>query len=116
MVEMANFDNFDKFRQFGHFLYIFDNFNKKSDSFYLFVDNFDNSLILNIFLKKYKFLQKFESLNERKCESVWKCKRVNSEIDFCTERADLRAVGAKVALHTPDHPPLRKPLHFLLSL
>ena len=42
-------------------------------------------------------------------ESVWKCKRVNSEIDFCT---DLRAVGAKVALHTPDHPPLRKPLHF----
>ena len=42
-------------------------------------------------------------------ESVWKCKRVNSEIDFCT---DLRAVGAKVALQTPDHPPLRKPLHF----
>ena len=33
-------------------------------------------------------------------ESVWKCKRVNSEIDFCTECADLRAVGAKVALHT----------------
>ena len=34
---------------------------------------------------------------------------MNSEIDFCT---DLCAVGAKVALHTPDHPPLRKPLHF----
>ena len=34
---------------------------------------------------------------------------MNSEIYFCT---DLRAVGAKVALHTPDHPPLRKPLHF----
>ena len=94
---------------------------KICDTFYLFVDNFANSLILNIFLtntiflKKYNFLQKFKSLNERKCESVWKCKRVNSEIDFCTERDDLRAVGAKVALHTPDHPPSRKPLHFLLS-
>ena len=40
---LINFDNLDIF------LYIFDNFNKKSDTFYLFVDNFDNSLILNIF-------------------------------------------------------------------
>ena len=49
-----------------------------------------------------------------KCESVWKCKRVNSKLDFCTERADLRAVGAKVTLHTPDYPPLRKPFSSVL--
>ena len=48
MVEMANFNNFDKFGKFWHFLYIFYNFNKKIDTFYLFVDNFDNSLLLNI--------------------------------------------------------------------
>ena len=98
--------NFVKFWQFLHFL-IFDNFNIFCWHFLHIFDNFDNSLLFRHFLKKLTMF--FKSVKVWMRESVWKSKRVNSEIDFCT---DLRAVGAKVALHTPDHPPLRKPLHF----